>query len=110
MRTFSGRSLWRRSAFFCYDWFAIAHSSVRAQNNTELVANPGNFVFRCVSLVKTRFGGIVPAPGAHDESTQKFLAEVAELVGSYVQEMEKLELREALRVREAFGGLCLTRS
>lgn len=62
------------------------------------MANPGNFVFRCVSLLKTRFGGVVPpaAPGT-DEATAKFMADVTELVGSYVATMEKLELRDALR-------------
>lgn len=68
------------------------------KNNTEFVANCGNFVFRLLKLIESSFGSVVPpASRDHDKRALDFIQEVEKHVTSYISLMDNLQLREALK-------------
>ncbi|CAL8471724.1 g11266 [Coccomyxa elongata] len=75
-------------------------SDLAAKNNSELLANLGNFVNRSLSFAATRYGGVVPA--ATCEAAQPAIAElnsrVGPLVEQYVAALEKIKLKEGIRL------------
>lgn len=79
---------------FDFQWDDFA-----AKNNTELLANPGNFVNRVVAYTKKNLGGAVPDahPGAAT-AIAKLSAEVLAIVTDYIEAFEAIKIREALRL------------
>ena len=72
-----------------------------AANNSELLANLGNFVNRLIKFVNAKLGGVIPEFSAdyHDESFDfpAFIAEVNALLANYVADMEAVRLRAGLK-------------
>merc|ERR1711939_991701 len=70
-------------------------------NNSELLANVGNFVNRLVKFVNAKLGGVIPEFSAEytDNSFDfpGFIGEVNTLLAEYVAEMEAVHLRSGLR-------------
>ncbi|KAK9918584.1 hypothetical protein WJX75_005162 [Coccomyxa subellipsoidea] len=75
-------------------------SDLAAKNNSELLANLGNFVNRSLSFAASRYGGIIPA--GTSEAAQAAVAElngrVGPLVQQYVAALEKIKLKEGIRL------------
>jgi len=69
-----------------------------AKNNTELLANLGNFVNRCLKFTKDRLESLVPAPGNLNDDDKALIAEVNEQLAIYVHDMDELKLKAGLHV------------
>lgn len=72
-----------------------------AANNSELLANLGNFVNRLVKFVNAKLEGVIPefSPTHEEESFDfpKFIAEINTLLQEYVAEMEAVKIRAGLK-------------
>jgi methionyl-tRNA synthetase len=72
-----------------------------AANNSELLANLGNFVNRLIKFVNAKLDGVIPefSPTQEDESVDfaAFIADVNGLLGEYVADLEAVRLRAGLR-------------
>ncbi|CAG9463377.1 unnamed protein product [Pedinophyceae sp. YPF-701] len=69
------------------------------KNNSELLANLGNYVNRCMNFVFSRFDGVVPAAaraGPQAEAVAALGREVGELCAKYVDLMDRIKLRDGL--------------
>ncbi|GAV02250.1 hypothetical protein RvY_12841 [Ramazzottius varieornatus] len=66
------------------------------KNNTELLNNLGNFVNRALSFLDKNFGGVVPEMKLNQEDLY-FLSSVHTEITEYLDHMEHVRLREALR-------------
>ncbi|XMA13126.1 hypothetical protein WAI453_005917 [Rhynchosporium graminicola] len=79
-----------------FEWKAFI-----AGNNSELLANLGNFVNRLVKFVNAKLGGVIPEFDASytDESYDftGFINDVNVLLAEYVTEMEAVHLRSGLK-------------
>ncbi|KAJ3182475.1 putative methionine--tRNA ligase, cytoplasmic protein rar1 [Gaertneriomyces sp. JEL0708] len=69
-----------------------------AANNNELLANLGNFVNRVVKFLNAKYDGIVPAYGIQGEAEQKLIEDVNALLKSYVEALEAVKIRAALKL------------
>jgi methionyl-tRNA synthetase len=70
--------------------------------NDELAAAWGNLVNRVLAMTRKNFDGVVPEPGELDERDQAILATVDGALAAEADEIEKVELRRALK--EALTG------
>lgn len=72
-----------------------------AANNSELLANFGNFVNRIVKFVNAKCGGVIPEfSSSYTDDTFDFPAKIAEinsLLAEYVLDLEAVRLRSGLR-------------
>jgi len=72
-----------------------------AANNSELLANLGNFVNRLVKFVNAKLDGIIPEfSPTHQEGSfdfPKFIEEINVLLKEYVAEMEAVKIRAGLK-------------
>jgi methionyl-tRNA synthetase len=72
-----------------------------AANNSELLANLGNFVNRVVKFVNAKFDGVIPhySPTYEDDSFDfpNFISEVNALLAEYNADLEAVRLRAGLR-------------
>jgi methionyl-tRNA synthetase len=72
-----------------------------AGNNSELLANLGNFVNRLIKFVNSKLGGVIPQFSAEykDDTFDfpEFIGEVNGLLREYVAEMEAVRLRAGLK-------------
>lgn len=78
-----------------------------ADNNSELLANLGNFVNRIIKLVNSKtFNGVLPEfdPSNLPESVSSHLQEVTEILRQYLAEMEAVHLRAGLSLAMRLAG------
>jgi methionyl-tRNA synthetase len=72
-----------------------------AANNSELLANLGNFVNRVIKFVNAKFEGVIPEFSASysDDSFDfaAWIAEIQTILGDYNKQMEGVHLRAGLR-------------
>lgn len=84
-----------------FDWRDFA-----AKINNELVANIGNFVYRVLSFIYTRFDATVPQPVEADELDIELINKIESTtvnVGAYI---EKNELDKGLKSIVEFSTFC----
>lgn len=74
------------------------------RNNDELVATYGNAVHRLLSFTQSRFGGVVPEPGALTPADEVMLARTRETFAAAAAEIEAVHLRDGLRTVMALAG------
>ncbi|KAF9413977.1 hypothetical protein BGZ94_000544 [Podila epigama] len=79
-----------------------------ARNNNELLANAGNFVNRVIKFMNAKYDSKVPsletaAPAT--ESDEKLIREVNEKLQQYIEALDKVEIRTALRVAMEISAL-----
>jgi methionyl-tRNA synthetase len=74
--------------------------------NNELVANVGNFVYRALSFVQSKHGGIVPEPAERGEAEDEVLAELESAVKDTGELIEEGHYDRALRRVLDFAGKC----
>ncbi|KAL8172245.1 hypothetical protein V2J09_024049 [Rumex salicifolius] len=80
-------------------------SDLKARLNSELLANLGNFIHRVLSFIAKRsgegYGSVIPdlppSAGTH-ALTNTLIEKVEKLVGQYIDTMEKVKLRDGLRI------------
>lgn len=74
-------------------------TDLAVKNNTELLNNLGNFCHRTLSFMASRLGGVVPAlDAAHAVVGSELGAKVQPIVQEYVACLEKLKLKDGLRL------------
>ncbi|CAN6475927.1 unnamed protein product [Victoria cruziana] len=83
---------------------------LQAKQNSELLKNLGNFIHRVLSFIAKPsgegYGSIVPnAPAANSHIlTKKFGDTVGNLVEQYVEAMEKVKLKQGLKIAMTISG------
>ncbi|XP_031483843.1 probable methionine--tRNA ligase [Nymphaea colorata] len=83
---------------------------LQAKQNSELLKNLGNFIHRVLSFIAKPsgegYGSIVPdAPDADSHIlTKRFGDTVGNLVEQYVEAMEKVKLKQGLKIAMAISG------
>ena len=87
---------------------AFKWDDLALKNNTELLANLGNFVNRALKFCKSQFGGNI-SPAMEDafgqsDSDKMFLAQVNESLRVYVDCMEKTRQVRQSRHNSTFLG------
>lgn len=86
-----------------FEWKAFI-----AANNSELLANLGNFVNRLIKFVNAKLGGVIPQFSAEytDQSFDfpNFISEVNSLLAEYVADMEAVKLRSGLQKLMQISG------
>jgi len=83
-------------------------SDLAAKNNGELVNNLGNYCHRVLDFICKRCGGVVPQvspSGAGVEECLELGKELRAAVDSYVENLEKARLREALKAALAVSSI-----
>ncbi|XP_065862785.1 probable methionine--tRNA ligase [Euphorbia lathyris] len=85
-------------------------SDLQAKLNSELLSNLGNFINRVLSFIAkpsgTGYGSIIPdAPNADSHPLTKKLAEdVGKYVEQYIEAMEKVKLKQGLKIAMSISG------
>lgn len=75
------------------------------KNNSELLANLGNFVNRIVKFAVAKYNGVVPQfDTGHIVSYGNFESEVNELLSQYIEAMESVSLRRGLELAMAISA------
>ncbi|KAL9967670.1 hypothetical protein ACROYT_G025951 [Oculina patagonica] len=75
---------------------AFSWSDFIQKNNTELLNNFGNFVNRALMFVHNNFGGTIPAMKL-TEDDKNFITLINKELKTYVDDLEKMRLREGLK-------------
>ncbi|PNW86475.1 hypothetical protein CHLRE_02g087950v5 [Chlamydomonas reinhardtii] len=74
-------------------------SDLAAKNNSELLANLGNFINRALMFVSKFFDGVVPGATAAGQAEAEELGKtVGPKVDEYIAAMERIKLKEGLRL------------
>jgi len=84
-----------------FDW-----DDFDAKINNELVANIGNFLYRALSLLQSKAGGIVPEPTKFDDADTKFAEKIKSIAPIVGQQIEQNELDKALKSLLEFSSSC----
>jgi methionyl-tRNA synthetase len=72
---------------------------IAAKCNADLVNNIGNFIQRTLSFIKSKLNGIVPGiQGELISCDKELLGEINSLYGEFLDNMERANLREGLRL------------
>ena len=74
--------------------------------NNELVASVGNFVYRALSFVQTRHGGVVPAAGPKGPAEKEVLGELEKAVRETGELIDQGNYDKALRRVLDFSASC----
>ena len=74
---------------------AFKWEDLMLKNNSELLANLGNFVNRALKFCKESFGGVI-APIDMNDDDKKILVEINSDLASYKEAMEKCHMRESI--------------
>merc|ERR1712060_393597 len=78
-----------------------------AKNNNELLANLGNFSNRALKFTASAFAGKVPKyEGAVDEGDTAFMAGLNGRIVSYMEKMESVNLKDALKTAMESSSDC----
>jgi len=75
---------------------AFKWEDLMLKNNSELLANLGNFVNRALKFCKENFGGVISQITMQEED-KKILVEVNTYLQSYQEAMEKCHQRDSIR-------------
>lgn len=82
-------------------------SDFLAKNNSELLANLGNFSNRILKFLASSYAGKLPAySGQKTEEDNKFIGQLYQLFEEYLGLMEQVKLKEALKTAMAFSSRC----
>lgn len=75
------------------------------KNNSELLANLGNFVNRLVKFVVAKYNGVIPEYNPQDIPNYSiFESEINALLANYIENMEAVNLRRGLEIAMAISS------
>lgn len=75
------------------------------KNNSELLANLGNFVNRLVKFTNAKYHGVIPEYSAQNiPNYEAFVSDVNTLLASYIENMEAVNLRRGLEIAMAISS------
>ncbi|RPB09726.1 methionyl-tRNA synthetase [Morchella conica CCBAS932] len=76
------------------------------KNNSELLANLGNFVNRLIKFVNAKYAGVVPdyTKGINDPAFDQYKESVNALLKGYIEDLEGVHLRAGLEKAMAISG------
>ncbi|KAL0640524.1 methionine--tRNA ligase mes1 [Maublancomyces gigas] len=76
------------------------------KNNSELLANLGNFVNRLIKFVNAKYGGVIPdySKGIKDPSFNQYKDSINALLKGYVEDLESVRIRSGLDKAMAISG------
>ncbi|KAH0614510.1 uncharacterized protein H6S33_000146 [Morchella sextelata] len=76
------------------------------KNNSELLANLGNFVNRLIKFVNAKYSGVVPdyTKGINDPAFDQYKESVNALLKGYIEDLEGVHLRAGLEKAMAISG------
>lgn len=75
------------------------------KNNSELLANLGNFVNRLVKFVVAKYNGVIPDYNPNDiPEYSKFESDVNGLLANYIENMEAVNIRRGLEIAMAISS------
>lgn len=82
-----------------------------AKNNNELLANLGNFSNRALKFLASSYSNVVPAYGEGgvanlQQADSEFIGKLQAHSLRYIELMEKLKLKDALRKAMDFSSEC----
>ncbi|CAJ0627147.1 14115_t:CDS:2, partial [Entrophospora sp. SA101] len=69
-----------------------------SKNNTELLANLGNFVNRVIKFSNSKYTGVIPSYTVDSEAEQEFIKNINLSLTSYVESLEAVKLRAGLEI------------
>lgn len=78
----------------------------QAKVNNELVNVLGNFCFRVLSFLQSKYGGNVPEPTGYSEDDEKFQQRLDSLGGELSSSLEEVEIKTAQEKLMAFAADC----
>jgi len=84
-----------------FDW-----KDFQSRINNELVANIGNFIHRTLTLIWSKFNGIVPDPEKYDKIDTTFEEKIWKVEEDVGKQLENLELEKALKKILEFSVHC----
>lgn len=84
-----------------FDW-----NDFHARINNELVANIGNFIYRTLKFISTRYNGEVPAPEDYGEVDKAFEQDILSVRDAVEKHLESNEFDKALRKIIDFSATC----
>jgi len=70
----------------------------QAKINNELVATLGNFIHRVLLFVHTKFGGVVPDPGALESQDKELLENMERLAAMFKNRVENCRFKSGLKI------------
>ncbi|XJO76219.1 hypothetical protein BDV3_006775 [Batrachochytrium dendrobatidis] len=73
-------------------------NSFIAANNTELLANLGNFVNRLVKFINAKYDGVIPAYKTTGEPETKLISSVNTLLHQFIEALNDVKIRTGLRL------------
>lgn len=76
------------------------------KNNSELLANLGNFVNRLIKFVNAKYAGVIPdyTSGIGDPSFGQYKDSINALLKAYVEDLESVHLRSGLEKAMLISG------
>ncbi|KAI5852510.1 tRNA synthetases class I (M)-domain-containing protein [Morchella snyderi] len=76
------------------------------KNNSELLANLGNFVNRLIKFVNAKYSGVIPdyTKGINDPAFDQYKESVNALLKGYIEDLESVHLRAGLERAMAISG------
>ena len=84
-----------------FDW-----EEFQSRINNELVANIGNFIYRTLSFIWSKFNGIVPDSDEYDDIDASFQEKIWKIEENVGKLLEDLELDKALKKIQEFSIYC----
>ncbi len=84
----------------------FSEGTLKTRLNNELVANLGNFIYRTLTFIWTRFDGKVPKPEKYDELDLEFGNRIKTVAKEVADEIEKTRLNKGLEKILEFSNLC----
>jgi len=84
----------------------FSERALKTRFNNELADAYGNFAYRTLSFVKTRFQGVVPEPSCYEEKDVEFKNKIEAIAGKTSAKIEQIKLNEALEQAMQFADEC----
>lgn len=75
------------------------------KNNSELLANIGNFVNRIVKFINAKYDSVIPTYSVSGPAETKLIADVNALLKQYIDALEQVKLRQGLSLAMAISTL-----
>ena len=84
-----------------FDW-----NDFQSRINNELVANIGNFIYRTMSFIWSKFDGIVPDPEKYNDLDTVFEEKIWNIEDEVGNDIENIQLERALKKILEFSSHC----